>query len=116
MPHVVLNGNTSIGEIFDRFEPLFIRKEGIILKTVDFYINREKNAILVDSLVVMSGGNTVFLAFISGRSDGVVVRLFPKMDVEKTEYVKKTLVELAKQLLTMFPNFKVGDTNLGDYF
>ncbi len=116
MPHVVLNGKTSIGEIFDRLEPLFIRKEGTILKTVDFYVNREKNAILVDSLVVTSGGNTVFLALISGRGDGVVVRLFPKMDVEKTEYVKRTLVELAKQLLVKFPDLKVGDTNLGDYF
>ena len=116
MPHVVLNGKTSIGEIFERFEPLFIRREGTILKTVDSYINREKNAILIDSLVVMPGGNTVFLAYISGRGDGVVVRLFPKMDVEKTEYVKRTLVELAKQLLTKFPDLKVGDTNLGDYF
>jgi hypothetical protein len=48
--------------------------------------------------------NTVFLALISGRNDGVVVRLFPKMYVEKTELVKKTLVELAKQMLTKFPD------------
>lgn len=116
MPHVVLNGKTSIEEIFNELEPLFLRKEGTILKTVDFYVNREKNAILIDSLIVEAGVNTVFLALISGRGDGVVVRLFPKMYVEKTELVKKTLVELAKQLLAKFHDLEVGDTNLSDFF
>jgi hypothetical protein len=40
---------------------------------------------------------------ISGRNDGVVIRLYPKIDVEKTEGVKKILVELAKQLIATFP-------------
>jgi len=52
---------------------------------------------------------------ISGRSDGVVIRLYPKIDVEKTEGVKKILVELAKQLIAMFPELTVGETNLENY-
>ena len=40
---------------------------------------------------------------ISGREDGVVVRLFPKIEVDKTEGVKKILIELAKQLIATFP-------------
>ena len=52
---------------------------------------------------------------ISGRADGVVVRLYPKIDVEKTEGVKKILVELAKQLIATFPELKIGETNLDNY-
>ena len=66
-------------------------------------------------LVIDSEEKTVFLAMISGRDDGVVVRFYPKIDVEKTEGVKKILVELAKQLIATFPELRIGETNLGNY-
>jgi len=52
---------------------------------------------------------------ISGRDDGVVVRLYPKINVEKTEGVKKILVELAKQMMATFPELRIGETNLENY-
>jgi hypothetical protein len=52
---------------------------------------------------------------ISGRNDGIVVRLYPKIDVEKTEGVKKILVELAKQLIATFPELRIGENNLESY-
>jgi hypothetical protein len=52
---------------------------------------------------------------ISGREDGFVVRLYPKIEVEKTEGVKRIIAELAKQLIVKFPELKVGETNLQDY-
>ena len=115
VPHVVLNGKVSVENIFEELEPLLIRSENSILKTTDVYLEREKNVILIDSLVIDSEGKTVFLAMISGRDDGVVVRLYPKIDVEKTEGVKKILVELAKQLIATFPELTVGETNLDNY-
>jgi len=115
VPHVVLNGQVSVESIFEELEPLFIRNENSILKTTDIYLEREKNAVLIDSLAIDADKKTVFLAMISGRDDGVVVRLYPKVDVEKTEGVKKILVELAKQLIVTFPEFKVGETNLDNY-
>ena len=71
--------------------------------------------ILIDSLAIDADKKTVFLAMISGRNDGVVVRLYPKIDVEKTDGVKKILVELAKQLIATFPELKIGETNLDSY-
>jgi hypothetical protein len=115
VPHVVLNGQVSVESIFEELEPLFIRNENSILKTTDIYLEREKNAVLIDSLAIDADKKTVFLAMISGRDDGVVIRLYPKVDVEKTEGVKKILVELAKQLIVTFPEFKVGETNLDNY-
>ena len=115
MPHVVLNGKVSIEDIFRELKPLFIRKENNILKTMDLFLERGKTAILIDSLSIEDSKKTIFFAMITGRDDGVVVRLYPKIEVEKTEGVKSILAELSKQLLATFPELKVGETNLNDY-
>jgi len=115
LPHVVLNGKAAIENIFKELKPLMIRNENSILKTTDVYLEREKKAILIDSLVIDAGKKTVFLTMISGRNDGVVVRLYPKIDVEKTDGVKKILVKLAKQVMATFPELTVGETNLDIY-
>jgi len=115
VPHVVLEGKAAIQDIFEELKPLFIRSESTILRTMETYIERGKNAILIDSLAIEASRKTIFLALISGRDDGVVVRLYPKIEVEKTDGVKKILVELAKQLIATFPGLKVGETNLQEY-
>jgi hypothetical protein len=115
VPHVVLEGKAAIENIFEELKPLFIRNESTILRTMETYIERGKNAILIDSLAIEASRKTIFLALISGRDDGVVVRLYPKIEVEKTDGVKKILVELAKQLIATFPGLKVGETNLQEY-
>jgi hypothetical protein len=115
LPHVVLNGKTSIKNIFERLEPLFVRDGTEILRTMELYLERNKNAILIDSLAIESDKKTSFLAMITGREDGVVVRLYPKQEVEKTEGVKRILAEIAKQLVRKFSDFKTAETNLGEY-
>ena len=115
MPHIVLNGKVATENIFEELKPLLIRNENSILKTTDVYLERGKNAILIDSLAIETEKKSAFLAMISGRNGGVVVRLYPKIDVEKTEGVKKILVELAKQLIATFPEFRIGETNLEKY-
>ena len=115
MPHVVLTGKAAIEDIFRELKPLFIRNKSTILKTTEVYLERDKNAILVDSLAIEANRKTIFLAMISGRDDGVVVRLYPKIEVEKTVGVRKILAELAKQLIAAFPGLRIGETNLDDY-
>lgn len=105
----------SVERLFKFFEPLFLRVGNKILKTLDIYIQRNKESFLVECLIVDSGLNTNFLAIISGRNDGVVVRLYPKVDVDKTDNVKQMLAEIAKQLIKSSPLLKVGETNLNDY-
>jgi len=115
LPHVVLNGKAVVENIFKELKPFMIRNQNSILKTTDIYLEREKNVILIDSLSIDVEKETAFLAMISGRNDGVVVRLYPKIDVEKTEGVKKILSELAKQLIATFPELRIGETNLDNY-
>lgn len=114
MPHVVLNGEVSAENIFDNLNPLFIRNKALILKTSNTYIDQEKKAILIESLAIENKNKTDFLAMISEREDGVVVRIYPGSKVEKTDGVKRILAEIAKQLLDMFPELKVGKTNISD--
>jgi hypothetical protein len=115
VPHVVLTGKIDIEDIFAVLEPLLIRNEQTILRTIDAYMDRNKNAILVEALAIEDGIKRTFLVMISRREDGVVVRLYPKFDVEKTDGVKKILAELAKQLRGAFPHLQVGETNLQEY-
>ncbi len=115
MPHVVLNGKTAVEDIFRELKPLFIKNENSILRTTDAYLERKKNDILIDSLAIGGGKRVVFLMMISGREDGVVVRLYSNVAVEKTAEVKKLLAEQAKQLLHDFPELTVGETNLSEY-
>jgi len=115
VPHIVLIGKVSVESIFRELKPLFIRNENSLLKTTDVYLEREKNVALIDSLAIDADKKVVFIAMISGRDDGVVVRLYPKINVEKTEGVKKILVELAKQMMATFPELRIGETNLENY-
>lgn len=115
VPHVVLTGKVDIELIFDALKPLLVRNEKNVLRTTEAFLERGKNVILVEALAIEDGRKRTFLVIISRRDDGVVVRLYPKFDVEKTDGVKKILAELAKQLLGAFPDLKVGETNLQDY-
>jgi len=115
LPHVVLIGKPAISDVFVALKPLLIRDERGIIRTMDMYIERNKKAILIESLSVQGNKTISFLAMISGREDGVVVRLYPKTEVEKTDGVKRLLAELAKQLLETFPDFKLGETNLNEH-
>lgn len=115
MPHVVLLGKVSVEDIFKELKPIFVRDEKMILKTSELYLERDKNSILIDSLAIEGNRKVVFLAMISGRGDGVVVRLFPKVEVEKTDGVKRILAELAKQITVKFPELVVAETNLQSY-
>ena len=116
MPQVVLKGKTSIEEIFSQLKPVFQRNGVTILKTKEVYLEKAKKDILIDVLAIVGDHKTAFLALISGREDGVVVRLYPNMAIEKTDGVKRVLVELAKQIMMLFPKFTVGETNLSEYF
>lgn len=115
LPHVVLNGKASIQNIFEKLEPLFVRDGTEILRTMELYLERNKNAILIDSLAIESDKKKSFLAMITGRENGIVVRLYPKQEIEKTDGVKRILAEIAKQLVRKFPDFKTAETNLGEY-
>lgn len=115
MPHVVLNGDVRLRDIFEKMKPLITRDEHSILRTLKKYIDVEEKSILTEALVIEKGRKIGFLALLSSREDGIVVRIYPGSNVEKTDGVKRLLAEIAKNLLDTFPNLSVGKTNLQDF-
>ena len=115
MPHVVLKGEIDMEEVFRRFKPVFVKTERGILKATDAFMDRGGRSILVDSLAIEGGERWRFLMLIGQREDGLVVRLFEVPEVEKTEGVKRVLAETAKQLMDLFPQLELGETNLERY-
>jgi hypothetical protein len=112
VPHVVLVGDVDMEEVFRRLRPVFVKSERGILKATDSYIDRGRRNILIDALSIEAGEQTRFLVMISQREDGLVVRLWPGLEVDKTDGVKRVLAETAKQLLENFAGLVVGETNL----
>ncbi len=115
MPHVVLNGDANLDDIFTKFKGVLIRNEQSVLKTDTIYMNRDKTALLIESLAIEKGVKHNFLAMVSHRNDGVVVRIYPGIEVEKTSGIKTILSEIAKQLLAVFPQLKIGETNISEF-
>ncbi len=115
MPHVVLNGDIQFSQAFQSLEPSIIKYGDTILKTSKKYIDSEEKSFLVEALAIEQHDQTSFLALISKREDGLVVRIYPGSNVEKTDGVKRILAEIAKQLMNSFPQLKLGKTNLQEF-
>jgi len=115
MPHVVLTGDIKLKDVFDRMTPITLRNDDVILRTLKNYIDNEESSILMEALVIEQGKRTGFLALLSSREDGLVVRIYPGSNVEKTDGVKRVLAEVAKQLMSIFPSLTVGKTNLQEF-
>jgi hypothetical protein len=115
MPHVVLNGEVTAEDVFSAALAIFIREEGLILKTGLKYIDEDKRNIIVEALAIEQGSKREFLIMVSQREDGVVVRLHPMLEIEKTAGVKRLLAETAKQIIDELPEVSVGATNLSEF-
>jgi hypothetical protein len=115
MPHVVLTGTPEMVDVFQKLSPILMRYEKTLLKTSDKYINFNENSILVESLAIEDGNKIVFLVLIGKREDGLVVRIYPEFNIEKTNAVKKILAGIAKQLLERFSELEIGKTNLQEF-
>ena len=115
MPHVVLTGTTEMVDVFQKLSPIMMHYEKTLLKTSDKYINFNENSILVESLAIEDGNKISFLVLIGKREDGLVVRIYPEFNIEKTNAVKKILAGIAKQLLERFSELEIGKTNLQEF-
>jgi hypothetical protein len=115
VPHVVLTGEIPLRAAFEKIDPFMERTEKTILKTSDKYINNDETSILIEALAIENGNKANFLVLLGKREDGLIIRLYPEINVEKTDGVKTILAKIAKQLLEKFPTLRVGKTNLQEF-
>jgi len=115
IPHVVIEGELNTQEIFEKIEPLFIKEENLLIRSTNSYLSTDKKTILVETLVIENRNKNQYFAIVNHRDDGVVVRIHPMLDIEKTNGIKRALAEIGKQILENFGGTKVGKTNLSDF-
>jgi hypothetical protein len=115
LPHVVLTGDISLHDVFEKIEAFILHEDKNILKISDKFINKEGTSILVESLAIENNNKVSFLVLLSQREDGLVVRLYPQIAVEKTDGVKTILAKIADDIIEAFPSLRVGKTNLQEF-
>ncbi|UCH89991.1 MAG: hypothetical protein JSV49_04945 [Thermoplasmata archaeon] len=111
----MLLGHINIETIFNELKPLFKKEGETILKTSKRYIESDNSSILVESMAIEGGNKTDFLTLIGKRDDGIVIRISPLKEVEKTNGLKRILAETAKQIMSNHPEYTVGKTNLNEW-
>jgi len=115
LPHAVITGNLEPGEVFRRLGKISERSGTAVLKTGASYLEKDGRAILIEATAVEAGRPLGFLVLVGQRDDGLVVRLHPSQDVEKTEAVKKLLALIARAIIAQNPGSSLGKTNLAEY-
>ena len=115
MPHVVINGNIQVQDIFEKLEPFFLRLEDGMIKSNEIFISQNKTTMIVKTLVIENDDKFSFFVQVNDRDDGIVIRLYPDFDIPKTFGVKKSIAEIAKLILKGNKELSIGKTNLSKY-
>ena len=115
MPHIVINGNIQVHDIFEKLEPFFLKLEDGIIKSSEMFLSQNKTTMIVKTLAIEKENKVSFLVQVNDRNDGVVIRLYPDFDIPKTFGVKKSLAEIAKLILKGNEDLIIGKTNLTKY-
>ena len=112
MSHIVINGDIGVQDVFEKIGPLFIKLEDGMIKSGESFISQNKTSMIIKTLSIEKENKVSFLVLINAREDGIIIRLFPDFDIPKTFGVKKSLAEIAKQILKVNNGLVIGKKNL----
>ncbi|MBT5875126.1 MAG: hypothetical protein HOH43_17035 [Candidatus Latescibacteria bacterium] len=116
MPHVIIAGPCRVASYYDSFEPLSKTDGNSIQKTRSCFINSDRDEVLMDCIVVEGGRPQNFFVSLLQREDGILVRLLPLTDPEKTDGIRRLLVAISSQIIDSHPDNVLSHTNLQTYF
>lgn len=116
MPHVIIAGPCRAEAYYDSFEPLNLAEGNAIQKTRNCFISSDRNEVLIECIVVEGGRPQNFFISLLQRDDGILVRLLPLTDPEKTDGIRRLLVTVSSQIIDTHPDSSLGHTNLKTYF
>ncbi|MFQ5878328.1 MAG: hypothetical protein ACE5JH_11715 [Acidobacteriota bacterium] len=98
MPHVVLEGRISIDDCRRLLGPFLVREGDRIVKGGRLYLERGGREALVETLVVDRGHTQKFFIQLCLRERGLIVRLEPLTDPEKTPGVRRAIAVVAHRI------------------
>ncbi len=114
MPHIVLEGPIGIDECQESFEPFLHREEDLVVKGERIFCDRDRQAALIETLVVDRGHTQRFFILLAPKNGGITVRLEPLTDPEKTRGVRRALAVVAHRIRGA-TGCSYGKTNISDY-
>jgi hypothetical protein len=126
MPHIVLTNVSDFESFYHNFkkEVLIIKNEekdqttSTIIRFEDILLNQLKNLLLIKTIVIENGNQsqTYYIMVMKKNIDQITIRLDPLTDpINKTDAVKTSLANIAKQYKKIDPEIAIGRTNLEQY-
>lgn len=126
MPHIVLTKVSDFESFYHNFkkEVLIIKNEekdqttSTIIRFEDILLNQLKNLLLIKTIVIENGNQsqTYYIMVMKKNNDQITIRLDPLTDPKnKTDAVKISLANIAKQYKKIDPEIAIGRTNLEQY-
>ena len=126
MPHIVLTNVSDFESFYHNFkkEVLIIKNEekdqttSTIIRFEGILLNQLKNLLLIKTIVIENGNQsqTYYIMVMKKNNDQITIRLDPLTDPKnKTDAVKISLANIAKQYKKIDPEISIGRTNLEQY-
>ena len=98
MPHLVLTGRISFRDLPAMLEGHVHRWQRAVLKTEATWMRPDGSSLLAEGVVVEYSRPLHPVAIIALRGGDTVVRLWPRVEVERTEAVQRWLCLIALEL------------------
>jgi hypothetical protein len=123
LPHIVLTNVSDFNSFYNKFkkEVLIIKNEkdqtNTIIRFEEIFSNQLKNIILIKTIVIENTNQpqTYYIMAIN-KNNQITIRLDPLTDPKnKTDAVKISLANIAKQYKKIDPAISIGKTNLEQY-
>lgn len=123
MPHIVLTNVSDFNSFYNNFkkEVLIIKNEkdqtNTIIRFEEIFLNQLENIILIKTIVIESNNQPqTYYIMTMKKNNQVTIRLDPLTDPQnKTDAVKTSLANIAKQYKKIDPAISIGKTNLEQY-
>lgn len=125
MPHVVLTNVNDFEIVYNNFNKEVVvindgndkEKTRAIIKYEDIFLNRLKNILLVKTIVVENTNQSqTYYIMINKKDNQITIRLDPLTDPNnKTDAVKISLANIAKEYTKLDPTILIGKTNLQQF-
>lgn len=98
MPHLILKGADDLSELVRVFDDTVYRWGRAVLKVEDCWIRSDGGALLIEGVVVEFSRPLHPVAFVAPHHDDVIVRLWTRGVVERTDAVQRWLGIVAERL------------------
>ena len=123
MPHIVLTNVSDFNSFYNKFkkEVLIIKNEkdqtNTIIRFEEIFSNQLKNIILIKTIVIENTNQPqTYYIMTMKKNNQITIRLDPLTDPKnKTDAVKISLANIAKQYKEIDPAISIGKTNLEQY-